>query len=148
VIPIPRFLIRIPAAVLVIAKFFFVLCVTVQAETPAEMQTEIEIARLRIKIYENHEYPLKRSTLDSKIRVAKVRIESLERQKKEYEQFTKFKYSSPMIGELERVYVALVEAEEDLKNLSHEKILLQRFHQDRMRLMRLELQRMIELANP
>lgn len=112
----------------------------------ASESPEIEAARLRIKLYQGQEYPLQRRLLNSKINIAKARIDSLERQQSEYQQFTKFKYSAPLFGQLEHVRVGLVEAEESLKNLIEEKSLLERFHQDRMRLMELELQMLLRSA--
>jgi len=136
---ISRYWIRIPAAAVVVLKMFFCLSLFVQAEQVA-VPTEVEIAKLRIKLYQHQEYPLQRRLLNSKIKVARVRVESLERQREEYQQFTKFKYSAPMFAELERIAVQLTEAEENLKNLIEEKLLLERFYQDRLRLMQLELQ--------
>ena len=135
-----RLLVRIPTALIVLTKMLFVACLIVQAAGPATQSPEIEAARLRIKLYEGQEYPLQRRILNSKINIAKAHIESLERQHTEYQQFTKFKYSAPLFGQLEHVKVGLVEAEENLKNLIEEKSLLERFHQDRMRLLELELQ--------
>jgi len=135
-----RLLVRIPTALIVLSKMLFVACVMVQAAAPAGESPEIEAARLRIKLYQGQEYPLQRRLLNSQIKVAKARIDSLERQQAEYQQFTKFKYSAPLFGQLEHVKVGLVEAEESLKNLIEEKSLLERFHQDRMRLMELELE--------
>jgi len=135
-----RLWVRIPTALIVLTKMLFVACLIVQAGGPSGESPEIEAARLRIKLYERQEYPLERRLLNSKINVAKARIDSLERQQAEYEQFTKFKYSAPLFGQLEHVKVGLVEAEENLKNLIEEKSLLERFHQDRMRLLELELE--------
>ncbi|PQO31214.1 hypothetical protein C5Y96_12775 [Blastopirellula marina] len=134
-----RLLVRIPTALIVLTKMLFVVCIVVQAAGPASESPEIEAARLRIKLYQGQEYPLERRLLNSKINVAKARIDSLKRQQAEYEQFTKFKYSAPLFGQIEHVKVGLVEAEENLKNLIEEKSLLERFHQDRMRLLELEL---------
>ncbi|WP_146117824.1 MULTISPECIES: hypothetical protein [Pirellulaceae] len=135
-----RLLVRIPTVCIVVLKMLFVVCLVAQAAPSQQVSPEIEAAQLRIKLYEGQEYPLQRRLLDSKIKVAKARIESLERQLNEYEQFTKFKYSGPLFGQLEFVKVAHVEAEEELKNLNEEKALLQRFHQDKVRLMELELE--------
>ncbi len=135
-----RLLVRIPTALIVLTKMLFVACLIVQAAGPTAQSPEIEAARLRIKLYEGQEYPLQRRLLNSKINIAKAHIKSLERQHAEYQQFTKFKYSAPLFGQLEHVKVGLVEAEENLKNLIEEKSLLERFHQDRMRLLELELQ--------
>lgn len=135
-----RLLVRIPTTFIVVLKMLFVVCVVAQAQPPQNVAPEIEAAQLRIKLYEGQEYPLQRRLLDSKIKVANARIDSLERQLTEYEQFTKFKHSGPLFGQLEFVKVAHVEAEEELKNLTEEKNLLQRFHADKVRLMQLELE--------
>lgn len=135
-----RLLVRIPTALIVLTKMLFVACLMVQAAGPAGESPEIEAARLRIKLYQGQEYPLQRRVLNSKINVAKAQVQSFERQLAEYEQFTKFKYSAPLFGQLEFTKVGLVEAEENLKTLIEEKSLLERFHQDRVRLMQLELQ--------
>ncbi|MBI1248697.1 hypothetical protein GC197_12760 [bacterium] len=136
-----RLLIRIPTVLIVVSKMLFVFCLFAQAQAPANVPVppQVEVARLRLKLYQGQEYPLERQTLDSKIRVTKARIDSLDRQLEEYQQFTKFKHSGPLFGQLEFVKVAKVEANEDLKNLTNEKSLLERFHQDRVRLMQLEL---------
>ena len=134
-----RLLVRIPTVLIVVTKMLFVLCILAQAASPSGLSPEIEAARLRIKLYEGQEYPLKRRLLNSKINIAKARVESLQRQHAEYQQFTKFKYSAPLFGQLEHVKVAQVEAEEHLKNLIEEKSLLERFHQDQRRLLELEL---------
>ena len=140
-----RLLIRIPTALIVLSKMLFVFCIVAQAQSPSPVSPAIEAARLRIKLYEGQEYPLARRLLNSKITVAKAQADSLQRQRDEYEQFTKFKYSAPLFGQLEHVKVAQVEAAESLKNLNEEKALLERFHQDRMRLLELEL-KMLELS--
>ena len=134
-----RLMIRIPTVLIVVSKMLFVFCLFAQAQGPVNVPPQVEAARLRLKLYEGQEYPLERQTLDSKIRVTKARIDSLDRQLEEYQQFTKFKHSGPLFGQLEFVKVAKVEANEDLKNLTNEKSLLERFHQDRVRLMQLEL---------
>lgn len=135
-----RLLIRIPTALIVISKMLFVVCLVAHAEAPAGLPPEVEAAQLRIKLYQGQEYPLQRRILESKIRVAKARVASFERQREEYDQFTKFQHSSPLFGQIEFVKIAQVAAEEELKTLSQEKSLLERFHQDKVRLLELELE--------
>lgn len=139
-----RLLVRVATVSVVVMKMLFVVCLVTQAQVPAGVSPEIEAARLRIKLYERQEYPLQRRLLNAKIKVAKAEIESLKRQREEYEQFTHFKFSAPLFGQLEHVKVAQVEADEHLKSLIEEKALLERFHQDRMRLLELELKLLME----
>lgn len=136
-----RLLVRVPTVTLVVLKMLFVVCCLAQAETADKvaLAQQIEAASLRLKLYERQEYPLERRILQAKIIVAKAQVESLARQRAEYQQFTKFKYSAPLFAELERVKVQQVEADQHLKTLQEEKALLERFHQDRMRLLELEL---------
>ncbi|PHS03250.1 MAG: hypothetical protein COA78_18755 [Blastopirellula sp.] len=106
--------------------------------TPASRQ--LEMARLRLRIYERQEYPLKRRKLSSEIEMTKAELKSLERRQKEYSQFTRFKYSAPLFDEIERVHLAELGTKLRLNDLIAEKSLLERYHADRLKLMRLELE--------
>ena len=77
--------------------------------------------------------------------MTKAELKSLDRRQKEYSQFTKFKYSAPLFDEIERVNLAEIETKLRLNDLIAEKGLLERYHGDRIKLMRLELESAEEL---
>jgi len=105
----------------------------------ASAQREVEIAELRLRRYRLFEYPLEIRRLRSAIKVAEAELETFGRQVKEYEQFTKFKYSSPLFASLEYARLNHLKAETTLADLREEKHLLEQDKHRRLRLLQLEL---------
>ncbi|MCA9270534.1 MAG: hypothetical protein KDA41_18760 [Planctomycetales bacterium] len=99
----------------------------------------VEMAEIRMRLYERDEYPQQLHRLDRQIALAKARCESGRRRVAEYEQFDKFKYSGPLFTSLEDARLAVVEFELQTRELEESRVLLEQSHADRRRLMQLEL---------
>ena len=112
----------------------------VVAAAVADAQRAVEIAQLRLRLYEREEYPKKRRALDRGIELAQAHLDSAKRRVKEYEQFDKFKYSAPLFISLEDARLTVIELELKLQELRQERFLLIRHHSDRCRLYQLEVE--------
>jgi hypothetical protein len=119
----------------------------VRAQSPTESlqriraaERALEIAELELRRYERVEYPLRLRQLESRIKLAKVRVSMHERLIAEYERFTKNAYSSPLIFSLELERVALAEAKLSLDDLDEERRLTERYHTDHCRLYELKVE--------
>jgi len=118
--------------------------VTFAAEPPRSSRVPLpsakrtlEIAQLRARLYERVEFPLRLLRLENEIKLAEAQIESFKRLDKEYQQFTKFKYSNPLIHTIETTKLGLLQATLHLKNLKEERHLLRRYFDEERRLRRL-----------
>ncbi len=99
----------------------------------------VEIARLRFKLYERVDYPLLLRHLRTEIKLREAQVDSLSRRVKEAKRF----YRSPaLFTTIEELQLSLLEAELLLKDLKHERALLQIHNQDERRLRKL----LIEIA--
>ncbi len=101
---------------------------------------EVELAQIRMRLWERLDYPLRQRQIDSELKLAEAQIESLKRQVSEYEQFTKFKYSSPLFYSLEEARVQLVAAQARRDDLREEAALLLKNRDDLRRLQELEVE--------
>ena len=101
---------------------------------------QLEMAQLRLRLYEREEYPRKLHRLKRDIELAKAHIESYHRRVKEYEQFDKLRYSSPLFLTLEETRLSLRQAELKLEDLEEERSLWVRHHRSRRRLYALEVE--------
>jgi len=118
----------------------------VQAGRPAsgkvvssDAQNDREIAALELRLFERLDYPLRLHKLEREIALTEARLASHRRRVAQYEQFTKFKYSSPMFVTLEEARLAVVELEMTLENLQEEKSLLIRHRPALRRLLELRM---------
>lgn len=94
----------------------------------------LEIERLRLKLYERVDYPLRQRQLQTDIKLTEARIASLRRRIKEVDGFYG---SAALFTMLEDLKLDLLEAELLLKDSKHELALLQLHHRDERRLRQL-----------
>ncbi|TWT72800.1 hypothetical protein Pla123a_40990 [Posidoniimonas polymericola] len=111
-----------------------------QAETAYDTQRRIEIAALRLQLYENVEYPAELRRLKSELKLAEAEAASLERLLREYEPFDKFSTGRPLVLTIESTRLALLRAGLRRDNLRQDLMAQQRSHYDRLRLLHLELE--------
>ena len=100
----------------------------------------LETAQLRLRLYEREEYPRKLHRLERDIELAQAHVESYQRRLREYEQFDKLSYSSPLFLTLERTRLSLRQAELQMEDLQEQRTLLVRHHTARRRLYVLEVE--------
>jgi len=105
----------------------------------AAAERHLEMAQLKLRLYQRVEYPLQMRKLKSEIELTKARIASQKRRVTEFEKFTKFKYSSPVFTTLENTRLTQLELELRLKELKEEKMLLTRHYGDYCRLLQLQV---------
>jgi hypothetical protein len=127
-------------------------CADELGDAVAAATREVEYARLKLRLYEREEYPRQLGHLDRAIELAKAKVESLERQVKEYEQFTAFRIGQPLFWTLEKTRLELLEHELTLEALQEERFLLVRHRGDRARMLELDLAaaqaRLLALTRP
>jgi len=100
-------------------------------------QHALEIARLRFKLYERVDYPIRQRQLRTEITLMEARVSSLQRRVKEAE---RFRQSEALFTTIENLRLELLEAELLLKDWKHELSLLKAHHQDERRLHQLLIQ--------
>ena len=111
---------------------------TTQAAQAA--RRNLEIAQLRLQRYMRFEYPLEKQRLESAIKITKAEIEMFSRQVDEYKQFTKFKYSAPLMQSLEHARLNRLKARTALDDLYEEKRLKEHDRRRQTRLLELEVE--------
>ncbi len=132
------------AASVLIAGCVVSIAIAAPPTTPRSRSAEaIEIARLRLKLYERVDYPLRMRQLRTDIEIMEARVASLRRRVKETD---RFRYAEGMFTATERLRLELLEAELVLRDWKHELTLLQIHHQDERRLRRLEIEAAERLA--
>ena len=94
----------------------------------------VEIARLRFKLYERVDYPLRLRHLRTEIKLMQAQVDSLRRRVKEAQRFSR---SPALFTTIEKLQLRLLEADLLLKDLRHEQTLLQIHNQDERRLRKL-----------
>ncbi len=100
----------------------------------SQSDSAIEIARLRFKLYERVDYPLRLRHLRTEIKLMAAQVDSLSRRVKEARRF----YRSPaLFTTIEKLQLELLGAELLLKDLKHEQTLLQIHNRDERRLRKL-----------
>lgn len=98
----------------------------------------LEISRLRFKLFERVDYPLRLRHLRTEITLMEARVASLRRRVKEAERFHQ---SEALFTTIENLRLELLEAELLLKDWRHELTLLRTYSQDERRLHQLLIQR-------
>ena len=111
------------------------------AETPtrtpdplADAKRAVEAARLRLRLFERVDYPLRLQELDGRLQLTRAEVESLRRRIAEYERFDG---SKAVFLTLEETRLQLLEAELRWKQLDQERLLLQLHYKDERRLRQL-----------
>ncbi len=108
------------------------------AATPEDSVSQaarsVEIARLRFKLYERVDYPLRMRQLQNEIKLQEACVDSLRRRVKETD---RFRYAEGLFTTTEILRLELLRAELSLQNSQHELQLLERHNQDERRLHRL-----------
>lgn len=130
----PRILLALLAATLLIGAE------SVRAETVFDTNRRIEMAQIRLRLYEQVEYPTERRRLMQELRVAEAEVASLKRLLNEYEPFDRFSTGRPLVLTIESTRLSLLRAELRRDDFRRQLSDLQRFHADRLRLLMLELE--------
>ena len=126
----------------IVAVLAMTVCLcTYAAGQDTKTSSSIEIARLKLRLFERVEYPLRLRELSDDIKLAQAEIESLKRQEKELERFK----TKAFFASLENLRLRRLEAELRLKKLRHERVLLQIYAKDEVRLRRLTIERESQL---
>ena len=89
----------------------------------AAAHRNLELAELRLLRFDRIEYPLAQRRLENEIEMVQAEIDSRKRRIREYEQFTRNAYSSPLFYTLEENALALKGAELRLDMLLRERCL-------------------------
>lgn len=104
------------------------------ADPVADAGRAVEAARLRLKLFERVDYPLRLQELDGRLQLTRAEIESLRRRIAEYERFNG---SKAFFLTLEETRLQLLDAELRWKQLDQERLLLQLHYKDERRLRQL-----------
>ena len=122
------------------------------AENAGEMAQAfraLEEARLRLRLFERVDYPLRLQEVDAQIKLTRAEVESFQRRIAEYERFDG---SGAVFLELENVRLMLGAGRLRLQNLERERLLLQLHFKDERRLRQMQVdaaaQRVAETQNP
>lgn len=151
--------VRIVAAVIVIAVGTIVTAVeppavdaAVEPEALRAAERDLEIAQIRLRRYENVEFPLAVRKLDSRIRLHEAEAPVWERRIKEYEKLDRFVASNGMLVTLDDARLTLAQVRSELDDARHEKRVLQDDYRDQRRLLELEVEaacyRLAQLRRP
>jgi hypothetical protein len=100
----------------------------------AEALHELEVARLRLRLYERVDYPLRLQELEADIRLAEAEVASFRRRMAEYDRFDD---TRALFATRENTRLQLLSMELRLKNLKQERVLLQIHNRDERRLRQL-----------
>jgi hypothetical protein len=111
-----------------------------EPEMIAAARRQLELAQLKLRLYERDEYPRQLGNVERAIVMAKAEVESFRRRVREYEQFDKFTNPGPLLTSLEDARLCLVDAELKLRGLDDERFLLIRSRSDRTRIYQLEIE--------
>ena len=130
-----------PQSLLVTTLLVLAAGVARSAETPtptpdplADAKRAVEAARLRLRLFERVDYPLRLQELDGRLQLTRAEIESLRRRIAEYERFDG---SKALFLTLEETRLQLLDAELRWKQLDRERLLLQFHYKDERRLRQL-----------
>ena len=115
----------------------------------AEAFRALEEARIRLRLFERVDYPLRLQEVDAQIKLTQAELDSFRRRIAEYERFDG---SGAMFLELENARLMLGAARLRLQNLERERLLLQLHFKDERRLRQLQVdaasQRVAEIQSP
>lgn len=111
-----------------------------RAQTAYDVQRQVEIAELRLHLYQNVEHPAEVRRLRTELTMADAEAESLKRLLREYEPFNRFSTGNPLTLTVESTRLALLRAELRRDNTKADLQAMQRHHAQRLRLLQLELQ--------
>ncbi|HND52728.1 MAG TPA: hypothetical protein PLV92_10045 [Pirellulaceae bacterium] len=101
-----------------------------------------EAARLKVKLFERVDYPLRLKQLDSDLRLARAEVESYQKLFNEYSRFNRYLVDSkPFTAQAEEYRLKLLAAQLRCENLEEERVLLERYRVDERRLRELEARR-------
>ncbi|MCA9240915.1 MAG: hypothetical protein KDA37_11980 [Planctomycetales bacterium] len=109
-------------------------------ETLLDANRRVEMAQIRLRLYEQVEYPTQRRQLTHELRVAEAEVASLKRLLQEYEPFDRFSTGRALVLTIESTRLSLLRAELRRDDFKRQLSDLQRFHVDRLRLLMLELE--------
>lgn len=106
----------------------------------AQLQRQLQIAQIELRLYERVEYPTLIRRLESEIKLATAERDSAARLLAEYESHHRSRYSNPFLVSIESAQLTMTEAQLRLDDLKKEKCLAKQFHVDRLRLHRLRVE--------
>lgn len=106
----------------------------------ADARRAIEAAEIRLRLYENVEYPRQVRKMEREIALTSAEVDRYRELLAEYKQITYRTIPEPLIVTRQSTELALLEAELRLKDLREENLALIRFHADQHRLYELEIE--------
>ncbi len=109
------------------------------AQTIYDTQRAVEIAQLRLRLYEQVEHPAELRRVQSDLQFAEAEVTSLKRLLKEYGPMDRFSTGRALMLTIESTRLSLLRCELNRDSLKQQLNALQRWHGDRLRLLRLEL---------
>ncbi|MEM6797989.1 MAG: hypothetical protein AAF589_00615 [Planctomycetota bacterium] len=110
------------------------------SDAAVDAHRELEIAALKLRLYELTEYPGQIRKLDSAIKLTRAEVEGWERLEREYRSLRKFDRGSALPLTIEQVRLDLLAAELRLDDLKAQRLAAQRAHQLKQRLLRLSVE--------
>jgi len=115
----------------------------------AEAFRALEEARIRLRLFERVDYPLRLQEVDAQIKLTQAELDSFRRRIAEYERFDG---SRAVFLELENARLMLNAGRLRMQNLERERLLLQLHFKDERRLRQLQVdaasQRVAEIQSP
>jgi hypothetical protein len=118
-----------------------------EGDAIAAAQRRLEMAQLKLRLYEQDEFPRQLGHVERAIKLQRAKIESFRRRVREFEQLDTPQNSLRLIAALEDARLDLVAAELCLHELEDERFLLIRSRADRTRLLQFEIEASVESYN-
>jgi hypothetical protein len=103
-------------------------------------QRDLELAEIRLRRFENVEFPLSLRKLQSRIRLLSAEVPVWERRIREYKDLDKFVGSSGVLITLDDARLTLLQVRTELEDLEHERRVVQDGYSDQRRLLALEVE--------
>lgn len=101
---------------------------------------QLELAEHRVRLFERVEQPLRLNKIESEIQFVAAEVASFERREREYAQFNKWKYSSPLFSTIEQTHLSLLAAQLRLQHLQEQRLLMLRYASDERRALQLAVE--------
>ena len=113
----------------------------------AAARRQLELAQLKLRLYERDEYPRQLGQVERAIEMQRAKVESFRRRVARVRAVRQLQYSAPLFTTLEDARLDVVAAELRLRELEDERFLLIRSRSDRSRMMQLEIEAAAEQYN-
>jgi hypothetical protein len=109
------------------------------AQTIYDTQRAVEMAQLRLRLYQQVEHPADLRRVQSDLTFVEAEVASLKRLLKEYGPMDRFSTGRALVLTIESTRLSLLRAELNRDSLKQQLTAMQRWHGDRLRLLQLEL---------